>query len=132
MNADQSFNQPLRILHVLDESLPLHSGYVFRTLAILREQRALGWETFQITGPKQNSGAALQEQVEGWIFERTPPAQGWLSKAPAVKHWQLTRALKARLREVVRAIRPHIIHAHSPVLNALPALAVGREMGLPV
>lgn len=132
MNAGQSFNEPLRILHVLDESLPLHSGYVFRTLAILREQRALGWETFQITGPKQNSGAALQEQVEGWIFERTPPVQGWLSKVPAVRHWQLTRILKARLREVVRTIRPHIIHAHSPVLNALPALDVGREMGLPV
>ena len=26
----------LRILHVLDHSLPLHSGYAFRTLAILR------------------------------------------------------------------------------------------------
>ena len=32
----------MRILHVLDHSLPLHSGYAFRTLAILREQRALG------------------------------------------------------------------------------------------
>ena len=32
----------LRILHVLDHSLPLHSGYSFRTLAILREQRAEG------------------------------------------------------------------------------------------
>jgi glycogen(starch) synthase len=30
----------LRILHVLDHSIPLHSGYTFRTLAILREQRA--------------------------------------------------------------------------------------------
>ena len=37
----------LRILHVLDHSVPLHSGYTFRTLAILREQRALGWDTLQ-------------------------------------------------------------------------------------
>ena len=29
----------LRILHVLDHSIPLHSGYTFRTLSILREQR---------------------------------------------------------------------------------------------
>ncbi len=35
-------NVALRILHVLDHSLPLHSGYTFRTVAILREQRALG------------------------------------------------------------------------------------------
>jgi hypothetical protein len=30
----------LRVLHVLDHSIPLHSGYTFRTLSLLREQRA--------------------------------------------------------------------------------------------
>ena len=39
----------LRILHVLDHSVPLQSGYSFRTLSILREQRAMGWDTFQLT-----------------------------------------------------------------------------------
>ena len=34
----------MRILHVLDHSVPLHSGYAFRTLAILTAQLALGWE----------------------------------------------------------------------------------------
>jgi hypothetical protein len=43
----------LRVLHVLDHSIPLHSGYTFRTRAILQQQRALGWETFHVTGPKQ-------------------------------------------------------------------------------
>jgi len=32
----------MRILHVLDHSIPLHSGYTFRTAAILREQREAG------------------------------------------------------------------------------------------
>ena len=27
---------------------------------------------------------------------------------------------------------PHILHAHSPVLNAIPALRVGRRLGIPV
>ena len=31
-----------RILHVLDHSLPLHSGYTFRTRAILRAQMTKG------------------------------------------------------------------------------------------
>ena len=48
----------MRILHVLDHSLPLHSGYAFRTLAILREQRALGWETLQLTTPRHGRGRA--------------------------------------------------------------------------
>ena len=42
----------LKILHVLDHSIPMHSGYTFRTLAILREQRSLGWETLHVTSPK--------------------------------------------------------------------------------
>ena len=37
-----------------------------------------------------------------------------------------------RLAEVVRATQPDLIHAHSPVLNALPSLWVGRRTGLPV
>jgi hypothetical protein len=43
----------MRILHILDHSVPLHSGYSFRTLAILRQQRHLGWQTIHLTGPKQ-------------------------------------------------------------------------------
>ncbi len=62
----------LRILHVLDHSPPLHSGYVFRTLAILREQQRLGWETYHLTTPKQRGADALEEVVDGWHFFRTP------------------------------------------------------------
>ena len=35
----------VRILHVLDHSIPMQSGYTFRTRSILREQRRMGWET---------------------------------------------------------------------------------------
>ena len=35
----------MRILHVLDHSIPLQSGYTFRALSLLTEQRRLGWET---------------------------------------------------------------------------------------
>lgn len=115
----------LRILHVLDHSLPLHSGYSFRTLAILREQRALGWQTAHLTTPKQGSGTQLQEEVDGWSFHRTPNAggNGLLSQM---------RLTAARLREVVLMTKPDLIHAHSPVLNALPSLWVGRRLRLPV
>jgi len=124
--------RPLRVLHVLDHSIPLHSGYSFRTVAILNEQRALGWETSQLTSPKQGPVDALQEQVDGWTFNRTLPVTGFLSGMPIAKYFVLTRALKKRIREVVNAVHPHIVHVHSPLLNAFPALAIGRELGLPV
>lgn len=115
----------MRVLHVLDHSLPLHSGYTFRTLAILREQRALGWETIHLTTPKQGAGSALQEEVDGWVFHRTPSSEG----SGLLTQMRLTTA---RLAEVVEATQPHLLHAHSPVLNALPSLRVGRKRRLPV
>jgi PEP-CTERM/exosortase A-associated glycosyltransferase len=123
----------MRILHVLDHSLPLHSGYSFRTAAILREQRNLGWDTEQLTTPRQNSGVQPTEQAGGWLFHRTPYVPGALARLPAVgRYLDEMRASAARIDALVRAQRPDLIHAHSPVLNALPALRVGRRHGIPV
>lgn len=130
--AVMSDKRPLRILHVLDHSLPLHSGYSFRTLAILKGQRALGWETFQLTGVKQGNGQVLEEHIESWTFYRTPPPRGLSVELPLVKYRYAMRALQRRLEEVVEKLHPDIIHAHSPVLNAFPALAVGHAAGVPV
>ena len=123
---------PLRILHVLDHSLPLHSGYAFRTVAILREQRALGWQTLQLTGPKQGPATAAEETVEGWTFQRTPFEPGLLSHSAVGRYVEEMRATSRRLREIVERHRPDVLHAHSPVLNVLPALWVGRRFAIPI
>ncbi len=119
----------MRALHILDHSIPLHSGYTFRTAAILREQRALGWETFHLTSPKQGVCAAAHEEVDGLAFYRSPvPPAG-----PAgLNEWRLMRATEQRLEALVRELKPDVIHAHSPVLNAIPAIRVGRRLGVPV
>lgn len=122
----------MRILHILDHSIPLHSGYTFRTLSILKEQRALGWETFHLTGSKQKNCHISQEDVDGWHFYRTPPGSSIASKLPVLNQVAVINGLTHRLSEVAKIVRPDILHAHSPVLNALPALRVGRRMGIPV
>jgi len=122
----------MRILHILDHSIPLHSGYTFRTLAILQQQRALGWETFHLTGPKQGPVAAEEEQVDGWHFYRTPPPGGLLDGIPGLAEIELMGEIAHRIEEIAKRIRPHILHAHSPVLNAIPALRVARRLGIPL
>jgi len=119
----------MRILHILDHSIPLHSGYTFRTAAILREQRALGWETFHLTSPKQGSTANALEEVDGLRFYRCPvPPAG-----PAgINELRLMRATEARLEALARELKPDVLHAHSPVLNAIPAIRVGKRLGIPV
>jgi len=122
----------VRILHILDHSLPLHSGYTFRTLSILREQGRLGWETSHLTGPKQDSAERLEETVDGWHFFRTPLGGTRLAGLPAVAELRMMNALTHRLQAVAQQIKPQLLHAHSPALNAIPALRVGRRLGVPV
>jgi len=121
-----------RILHILDHSIPLHSGYTFRTAAILREQRALGWETFHLTSEKQINCNVLEEEVDGLHFYRTPKHTGILSRVPGLNPAAVMQSLAHRLREVIAIVKPDILHAHSPVLTALSALRVGHALGLPV
>ena len=122
----------MRILHVLDHSIPLHSGYTFRTLAILREQRALGWETLHLTSPKHAVEGCDEEEVDGWHFYRTSAPRSFLQRVPLARELDLMQRTQRRLAELVRQKSPHVIHAHSPVLNALPALSVGKRFGIPV
>lgn len=122
----------MRILHILDHSLPLHSGYTFRTLSILQEQKRIGWETSHLTGPKQDSAERLEETVDGWHFFRTPFDGKWLASLPVVAEFAMMNALSHRLEAIARQVKPQLLHAHSPVLNAIPALRVGRRLGIPV
>lgn len=122
----------MRILHILDHSIPLHSGYTFRTLSILEQQRALGWETFHLTGPKQEGCNVMEEEVDGWHFYRTSPANGIFTGLPGLKEIALMGETTQRLEQVARRVKPHVLHAHSPVLNAIPALRVARRLNIPM
>jgi PEP-CTERM/exosortase A-associated glycosyltransferase len=122
----------MRILHVFDHSLPLHSGYTFRSAAILREQRALGWETFHLTSPKQAGCTVDEETVDGLHFFRTAPPNGLASHLPLFNLITQMRATENRLKEVAERVKPDIIHAHSPALNGMPAVRIGHALNIPV
>ena len=121
-----------RILHVLDHSIPLHSGYTFRTLSILREQHQRGWHTEHLTSPKQINCTVADEIVDGLTFYRTHLKPHWQDQIPVLRERRQMQATEQRLQGLVQRLKPDLIHAHSPVLNALPALKVARRMGIPV
>ncbi|WP_156680639.1 TIGR04063 family PEP-CTERM/XrtA system glycosyltransferase [Sphingomonas profundi] len=123
----------MRILHILDHSLPIHSGYTFRTRAILKAQIGMGWEVAGLTGARQlpevRGAESLAEVVDGLTFFRTPhPAP---ARSP-MREWREIAALGRRLDAVIAQWRPDQLHVHSPVLNALAALRVARRHGLPL
>ncbi len=122
----------MHILHILDHSIPLHSGYTFRTRAILEQQRALGWNTSHITSIKHTIAKALEEDVDGLHFYRTSLPTGLMAKLPVLNQWAVINTLTKRLEEVARIIKPDILHAHSPVLNGVAALWVARRLNIPL
>ena len=119
----------MRILHILDHSLPVHSGYTFRTRAILKAQVERGWQVAGLTGVRHPAPGPDPEVVDGLTFFRTaspPPAPS------PIREWREVSALARRLDELVGEWRPDQLHAHSPVLNALAAIRVARRRKLPL
>lgn len=118
----------MRILHVLDHGLPLQSGYTFRTRAILKAQAARGWQVAAVTGPRHGPAADAVESVDGLTFHRTQAARkgGVLGEVAGLA------AFARRIDAAVDAFRPDILHAHSPVLDAIAALRVARARRLPL
>ena len=119
----------MRILHILDHGLPLQSGYTFRTRAILRAQMARGWQVAAVTGPRHGDTASAEEQIEGIDFHRTmapKPLPSPLGEMREVFHFA------RRIGQVIDRFQPDILHAHSPVLDALAALRAAKRHRLPL
>jgi PEP-CTERM/exosortase A-associated glycosyltransferase len=122
-----------RILHVLDHSLPLHSGYTFRTRAILKAQQAAGWEVAGITGVRQyqhgQTVGGTNECVEGLTFHRTMTEA---SGPSPLREWREVSVLADAIVALHAKWPFDILHAHSPALTGLAAHRAAQRLGVPL
>jgi glycosyltransferase involved in cell wall biosynthesis len=119
---------PGRVLHLVGKSLP-HSqaGYTIRTHYIAMAQRDAGLDPQVVTQTGFAPGSGTSETVDGIVYHRLP--------GPEVKSTPLDVWLEqhvAQTAELVRTLRPAILHAASDYLNALTAEAIGAAYGIPV
>ncbi|NJM49524.1 MAG: glycosyltransferase, exosortase A system-associated [Sphingomonadales bacterium] len=122
-----------RILHILDHSLPLHSGYTFRTRAIMKAQAGAGWDVAGITSVRHyQHGEARGERsdlVEGLTFHRcTADIKG----PTPLREWREVSALTDAICDLYRRWPFDLLHAHSPALNGLAAAWAAQKLGLPL
>ena len=96
----------MRILHILDHSLPLQSGYVYRTLGIVDQQRALGWEPVLLTSGKHYAPGPPRERIGEWEFLRTRMPTGLSARLPWVRELTIVSDLDRRLDEVIGESSP--------------------------
>ncbi|MEP6199013.1 MAG: TIGR04063 family PEP-CTERM/XrtA system glycosyltransferase [Erythrobacter sp.] len=119
----------MRILHVLDHSLPLHSGYTFRTRAILKAQQAAGMDVRGVTGLRHEHDGPPVETVEGLMFHRSDG----VAEGPAgLREWREIGLFAEGIDKVIRDWRPDVIHAHSPAICGHAALKAARKHNIPL
>ena len=132
--ANDSFSP--KVLHVLDHSLPLHSGYAFRSQNILRCQRDLGWQPCAVTSIKHQLGlkndgvSCTDEQIDDIRFYRSELNSKMIGEYSS--QLQVVAKLFSTLKRVIAIEQPDVLHVHSPALNVLPVLVLGRKLGIPV
>lgn len=127
----------MRVLHVLDISVPMLAGYTSRSRYIALNQRALGLDPVVVTSPRFDNKSGLdQEEIDGIRYYRTtqPPANavsGLIGDKPFVKEALEINHLRRRIVEVAQKEQVDLIHAHSSILCGIPGYLAARQVGVP-
>src|SRR5579864_2512113 len=136
--SDHERRRPYKVLHIVDESLPLISGYAIRTNGITHTQRALGNMPFVLTGPTHQlrDKSASDITVDAVSYVRTPTPTGFSYRAiqqrwPVARELAIVRGFRQSISKKLDSEQFDIVHAHSPVLNGLAALHAARVHKVP-
>jgi PEP-CTERM/exosortase A-associated glycosyltransferase len=137
-SSSQRLSAPYRVLHVLDHSRPLLSGYSVRSHSLLTAQQRIGFAPRVVTGPLHELEATgvTEATIEGVFYRRTA-LSGFARHAlerrlPMVREMAVVRLLRRRILELLEEQPVDVIHAHSPSLCGLAAVQAGRLRGVPV
>lgn len=124
----------MKILHILDHSVPLHSGYTFRSRNIFAAQKSMGFDPIVLTSPKHEESLGKHcpelETINTIKYYRTGPVKP-ISFPMATELFLMYRLYK-RILQVAAIEKPDLIHAHSPILNGIPAIRAARKLNIPV
>ncbi len=120
------------ILHILDHSLPLVSGYSIRSRDIMAAQVQLGWRVAAATGKRHSHAGPAFEVHDSLDYYRlaSPGLRG--SGVGVCQLWAEIQGLARHIEAVARHMRPDILHAHSPALTGVAAAIAARRLGLPL
>jgi glycogen(starch) synthase len=93
----------------------------------------MGLEPVVLTSPKHGPSTDDVELINEIPYYRTPPA----IHAPLRHRRYIAEGLQMahvvrRIEQVAKAEQVDLVHAHSPLLNGLPALWASRRLGIPL
>jgi glycogen(starch) synthase len=126
----------MKVLHVLETSVPQLAGYTVRGRFIVNHQRRLGLDPVVVTSPFfPGAGGQRTDTIEGVRYIRTnhiarpDKTRGWLAA-----YWtrmNMVRRYCGFVAEIARRERPDVIHAHSSYMNGMAARYASTRVGMP-
>lgn len=122
----------MKILHVLDHSLPVHSGYSFRSQEILRALVKMGYDVTARTGPKHNEQDKPQNAECDISYQRSPYSNRLSATIPILNQLEVIRILRRDICDIDASQPIDVIHAHSPSLNGMAAIWAAKSKSIPV
>ncbi|MBM9538521.1 TIGR04063 family PEP-CTERM/XrtA system glycosyltransferase [Desulfobulbus alkaliphilus] len=123
----------MKILHVLDTSIPDTAGYTTRANYLVSCQKQQGVEPVVLTSERLKGGSgAAEEHIDGVRYYRTVRKSTGIRKVPFVAEIDEIRTLAQRIREVATKERVDLVHAHSPSLNGAASLKYCRAHNIPL
>lgn len=129
---------PLRVLHVLDHSVPVLDGYSHRSRSLIATQRDMGFLPSVVTGPLHNldDPKASEAEIDGVRYYRTPEDSAfyWNSirrRRPFLREWSVVHLLENRILSLLTDGQFDLVHAHSPALCGLAAARAAEARSLP-
>lgn len=126
----------MKILHVLETSIPELVGYTVRGRYIVAHQRQLGLEPLVVTSPFfRGTARDSKDLIDGIVYFRSNhirrPDRGQGRLAAYWTRLQMLLRYREFVAEIVRRERPAVIHAHSSYTNGLAAWYASQCTGIP-
>jgi PEP-CTERM/exosortase A-associated glycosyltransferase len=131
-------NVEIPVLHVLDHSFPVLSGYSVRSRNLIAAQHRIGESVRVVTGPlhEVDDSASGDMVLDGVSYARTSITSRIAKSAlqgrwPIIREWEVIRLLRRRILNLLDLYPARVIYSHSPVLCGVAAMQAARKKSLP-
>ena len=136
--ADATIGSRYRVLHVLDHSRPLLSGYSVRSHSLVAAQKKIGFSPEVLTGPlhQLEDPSAVDTTIDGISHRRTSLPTGWKHallkwRVPVLRESAVVQLLREQILKALDHNLFDIVHAHSPALCGLAAFQAAKARNVP-
>lgn len=123
----------MKVLHILDTSIPDSAGYTTRGSYLVDHQLKQGIQPVVLTSERLRSPmSSVYEEIKGVRYYRTPKSNSFLRNIPLLAVKDEIRVLAKRIGEVASQEKVDIIHAHSPSLIGAAAVKYCKNVRTPI